>query len=118
MRSRLRGFTLIELLVVIAIIAVLIALLLPAVQAAREAARSVAVRQQPEAARPGASTTTRHATKPTPSARPVAQMRRRYHQRPERVDEVPHPPVPGADGGLQRDQLVCPAVSWPRVRRD
>ena len=48
-----RGFTLIELLVVIAIIAVLIALLLPAVQAAREAARRIAVRQQPEADRPG-----------------------------------------------------------------
>ena len=48
------GFTLIELLVVIAIIAVLIALLLPAVQAAREAARRAPVREQPEAARPGA----------------------------------------------------------------
>ena len=52
-KSSFRGFTLIELLVVIAIIAVLIALLLPAVQAAREAARRVAVRQQPEADRPG-----------------------------------------------------------------
>ena len=50
-----RGFTLIELLVVIAIIAVLIALLLPAVQSAREAARRIAVHQQPEADRPGAS---------------------------------------------------------------
>ena len=50
-----RGFTLIELLVVIAIIAVLIALLLPAVQAAREAARRIAMRQQPQAARPGGS---------------------------------------------------------------
>ena len=54
MRLRNRtGFTLIELLVVIAIIAVLIALLLPAVQAAREAARRIAVRQQPQANRPG-----------------------------------------------------------------
>ena len=53
--DRRTGFTLIELLVVIAIIAVLIALLLPAVQAAREAARRLAVRQQPEADRPGAA---------------------------------------------------------------
>ena len=52
MSKRHRGFTLIELLVVIAIISLLIGLLLPAVQAAREAARC-AVRQQPEAARPG-----------------------------------------------------------------
>ena len=56
MSSRRRGgFTLIELLVVIAIIAVLIALLLPAVQAAREAARRVAVHQQSQADRAGAS---------------------------------------------------------------
>ncbi len=51
--SRRDAFTLIELLVVIAVISVLIALLLPAVQAAREAARRIAVRQQPEADRPG-----------------------------------------------------------------
>ena len=57
---RRRGFTLIELLVVIAIIAVLIALLLPAVQAAREAARRIAVRQQPQADRPGPAQLPRH----------------------------------------------------------
>ena len=60
MRHRRKGFTLIELLVVIAIIAVLIALLLPAVQSAREAARRVAVRQQPETARPGDPQLPRH----------------------------------------------------------
>ena len=78
-RSR-RGFTLIELLVVIAIIAVLIALLLPAVQAAREAARRLAVRQQPEADRPGRRTTTTRRQRLVPAGRVVEPLRTEWHR--------------------------------------